>query len=299
MIHYPGCPVCKSGNIHPFFTAKDHTVSGSLFGIWKCDDCTAMFTQDVPSIENIGSYYQSEKYISHSDTQQGFINRLYHIVRKYTLFAKRKMIGKETGLEMGNILDIGSGTGGFLDTMQQVGWKATGLEPGEDAREKAKSLYGVHVLPSQELFNLPPASFDVITMWHVLEHVHQLQNYIEQIKKLITSKGLLFIAVPNYTSYDAAHYKQDWAGYDVPRHLYHFSPRSMKKLMDMHGLKIIKIKPMWFDSYYVSMLSEQYRNGGMLKAFFMGLLSSLNTMGNRERCSSLVYIIKNVEMSGK
>lgn len=291
MIHYPGCPVCKSGNIHSSLTARDHTVSNKLFEIWICNDCDAMFTQDVPSMENIGSYYQSENYISHSNTQKGLINRLYHVVRKYTLAAKRKLIRNETGLTKGNILDVGSATGAFLHNMQEAGWKGTGLEPDETARKKAWEIFNVHALPSQELFNLQAGSFDAITLWHVLEHVHQLHSYIEQLKILLSEKGMIFIAVPNYTSYDASHYKQDWAGFDVPRHLYHFSPKAMKTLMDIHGLYIRKTKPMWFDSYYVSMLSEQYRKRGILKAFYIGLLSTFKTIGNKQRCSSLIYII--------
>ena len=294
MIHYPGCPVCKSGDIHFSFKAKDHTVSGKMFEVWTCKHCTALFTQDIPEMEEMGSYYQSDKYISHSDTDRGFVNRLYHVVRKYTLQSKKNLICKETGLKQGNILDIGSGTGAFLDTMKNTGWNVTGLEPGEEAREKGRTLYNVHSLPSQELFNLQAGSFDAITLWHVLEHVHQLHAYVEQVKKLMTDKGVLFIAVPNYTSHDASHYQEGWAAYDVPRHLYHFSPLSINMLMKQHGLRTRKMIPMWFDSYYVSMLSEQYKKGGMLTAMFTGLVSSLKTMADKKRSSSLIYVIEKI-----
>ena len=292
-MHYSHCPVCKTGSIAEIFSAKDNTVSQKMFSVWQCNACTARFTQDVPEQDAIGSYYASENYISHSDTKEGFINKLYHAVRRKTLASKMQLIQTETGKQRGNILDVGCGTGAFLHTMQQAGWNSTGLEPDETARAKAGSLYQVNTLPSPEIFNLAAGSFDAITMWHVLEHVHQLHEYVAQLKKLLTEKGKLFIAVPNYTSNDAQVYKENWAAYDVPRHLYHFSPQSMKILMKMHGLQVNKMKPMWFDSFYVSMLSEEYKNGkgNSINAFWNGLISNIKAVFKKEKCSSVIYII--------
>ena len=296
MIHYKNCPICKSDSIQPAFSAKDFTVTNEIFPIWECGKCTAMFTQDIPSQEQIGKYYQSENYISHSDTQEGFINKLYHRIRKRTLTKKMQLVKIETGLQTGAILDVGCGTGAFLNTMQQSGWKITGLEPDEGARKTAKSLYNIQPLPSPQIFEFPQSTFDAITAWHVMEHVHQLHEYVDQLKKIISSKGKIFIAVPNYTSQDASHYSTYWAAYDVPRHLYHFSPKSMAVLMEMHGMKVEKIKPMWFDSFYVSMLSEQYKNGkgNIISAFFVGLMSNFKTVFNKEKCSSVIYVIRKV-----
>jgi 2-polyprenyl-3-methyl-5-hydroxy-6-metoxy-1,4-benzoquinol methylase len=293
MIYYSHCPVCKSDAVNAAFSATDYTVSHEHFTITKCNQCTAMFTQDVPGQEAIGRYYASDNYISHSNTRKGFINNLYHIIRKRTLNAKRKLIKAETGIPSGKILDVGCGTGAFLECMRTGGWNITGLEPDEAARKNAGSFYNIHPMASHEIFYLPPDSFDAITMWHVLEHVHQLHEYLGQLKSLLTAKGKLFIAVPNYTSYDAQHYKEYWAAYDVPRHLYHFSPYSMRRLMHEHGLSVRKIKPMWFDSFYVSMLSEKYRNGkgSIIKAFFTGLVSNIKALSDREKCSSVIYII--------
>jgi 2-polyprenyl-3-methyl-5-hydroxy-6-metoxy-1,4-benzoquinol methylase len=293
MITYLQCPVCESKQIANFFSAKDYTVSNETFAIVKCNDCTHMFTQNVASQNDIGKYYQSENYISHSDTQTGIINKLYHAVRKRTLLGKKNLVQKETGKLQGKILDIGCGTGAFLNTMKDANWDSTGLEPDDAARKKAIELYKIVARPSHEIFDLPHDTYDAITMWHVLEHVHQLQEYIAQLKNILTTNGKIFIAVPNYTSYDALHYGAYWAAYDVPRHLYHFSPKSMKTLVEKHGLKIVKIKPMWFDSFYVSMLSEQYKNGksNIVKAFFIGLLSNFKTILNKEKCSSLIYVI--------
>jgi 2-polyprenyl-3-methyl-5-hydroxy-6-metoxy-1,4-benzoquinol methylase len=294
MIHYDNCPLCGSGDIVNKFPVKDYTVSGELFPVVRCKNCTGMFTQDVPEQEAIAPYYASHNYISHSNTQKGFINSMYHKVRSITLTAKRKMIIALTGVENGNILDVGCGTGAFLNEMKNAGWEITGLEPDEGARKNAAELFGIHPQPSGDLFNLPVKSFNAITMWHVLEHVHQLHEYVAQLKNLLADNGRLLIAVPNHTSHDAGHYLEHWAAYDTPRHLYHFSPESMKQLMQQHGLEVIQTKPMWFDSFYVSMLSEQYKNGkgNIINAFFVGLISNFKAVFDKESCSSVIYVIK-------
>jgi 2-polyprenyl-3-methyl-5-hydroxy-6-metoxy-1,4-benzoquinol methylase len=294
MIHYSHCPVCNSTSIQPALTAEDFTVSHEKFAIWHCNDCTARFTQDVPEQDAIGPYYKSDTYISHSDTKKGLVNTLYHKVRKRTLVSKRKLITQQTGKATGTILDIGCGTGAFLNEMQQSGWSITGLEPDAMAREKANTLYHITPQESGKLFELPAQTYDAITMWHVLEHVHELQAYVKQAEKLLAPNGKLVIAVPNYTSYDAKVYAENWAAYDVPRHLYHFSPQSIESLLNTKNLTLKTIKPMWFDSFYVSMLSEQYKNskGNMIKACWNGLVSNLKAMGDKRKCSSVIYIIE-------
>ena len=293
MIHYTSCPVCKSELIQEQLTAIDHTVSQKKFSIWQCNACTARFTQDVPDQDAIGVYYASDNYISHSDTKKGIINSLYHLVRKRTLNSKRRLVINETGIMKGFILDIGCGTGAFLNTMKEADWAITGLEPDVVARNKAAELYGIHPQEPGELFALKPASFNAITLWHVLEHVHELHEYIKQFETLLAPNGKLFIAVPNYTSKDAEMYKDNWAAYDVPRHLYHFSPQSMQKLLSIHGMQLTAVKAMWFDSFYVSMLSEQYKNGkgNIIKAVLNGFISNLIAWGNVRKCSSVIYVL--------
>jgi len=293
MIHYTSCPICQSNDIQEQLTATDHTVSKINFSIWHCNACTARFTQDVPEQDAIGAYYASDNYISHSDTKKGLINSLYHLVRKRTLAGKKGLVIQQTGITKGAILDIGCGTGAFLHTMKEAGWDITGLEPDQIARTKAAELYAVHPQEPGKLFELKPASFNAITLWHVLEHVHELHAYISQIEQLLAPGGKAFIAVPNYTSTDAAIYQAHWAAYDVPRHLYHFSPQSIEALLRQHGLKLITVKPMWFDSFYVSMLSEQYKHGkgNIITAVLNGFLSNLKAWGHIRRCSSVIYVI--------
>jgi 2-polyprenyl-3-methyl-5-hydroxy-6-metoxy-1,4-benzoquinol methylase len=293
MIHYTNCPICFSEKIASQLIAKDHTVSQKKFAIWHCTNCTARFTQDVPEQNAIGPYYQSDNYISHSDTKKGFINALYHLVRRRTLDKKKRLVTSQVGMMKGEILDIGCGTGAFLNTMKMAGWSITGLEPDETAREKAITLYRINPQPPEKLFELNIGSFNAITMWHVLEHVHQLHAYIKQLEKLLMPQGKIFIAVPNYTSKDAEMYKENWAAYDVPRHLYHFSPASMEQLLSTYNLKTTVLKPMWYDSFYVSMLSEKYKTGkaNIIAAFWNGLISNLKAVRDISKCSSVIYVI--------
>jgi 2-polyprenyl-3-methyl-5-hydroxy-6-metoxy-1,4-benzoquinol methylase len=292
-IHYNNCPICGSSSINYVFSSKDYTVSGKEFSIWQCKNCSARFTQDVPNAESIGSYYQSKEYISHSNTSKGLINRLYQLVRKKTLKQKRKFICKTTGLKQGTLLDVGSGTGAFVNEMQQNGWEATGLEPDAGARQSAFNTYNCRLKNTDELFHLTPNSFDAITLWHVLEHVHDLHRYIDQLKTLLKQTGKLIIAVPNYTSLDATFYKEYWAAYDVPRHLYHFSPSSMQYLVEKNVMRLEDVKPMWFDSFYVSLLSSKYKSGKTkwLSAIWTGLKSNITAMKYKRKCSSVIYII--------
>ena len=218
---------------------------------------------------------------------------MYRWVRKRTLRKKRKLIEKLIKVKTGHLLDVGSGTGAFLNEMITHGWQVTGLEPDEGAKGVAKKLYNLELKDITEFYHLPANSFDAITLWHVLEHVHELSAYVVQLKKLLKENGKLFIAVPNYTSKDAAIYKEHWAAYDVPRHLYHFSPRSMQVLMERHELKIIQYKPMWYDSFYISMLSSKYKHGktNLVASFFNGFRSNLKAMGDVKQCSSVIYVI--------
>ena len=293
-VHYTACPVCDSRNINPLITVPDHSVSGESFVIWQCMDCTLRFTQDVPDEASISPYYKSEDYISHTNTAKGFINNWYQKARKFTLQQKQRLITKTTGLSSGKILDMGAGTGAFLATMKTSGWQTTGIEPDDDARNIARKTFRIDLLGTDELQNLQPASFNAITLWHVLEHVHALHQYIDQLKNALKEKGKLFIAVPNYEAFDATAYNLYWAAYDVPRHLYHFTPRSMKALMEKHGLKIAQKKPMWLDAFYISLLSSKYKNGkpSVLSAGFQGLRSNIIAFLNKDKCSSVIYIIE-------
>ena len=292
-IHYTHCPVCNSADINPLLTVKDHSVSKEEFVVWQCGNCTLRFTQDVPDEDSIAPYYQSQDYISHSNTDKGVLNKLYQRVRKLTLEQKAKLIISHTRPK-GRMLDIGAGIGAFLSVMKEKGWDVKGIEPDVIARKNASELFGLELSEPSELALLPANHYDAITLWHVLEHVHQLHDYMEQLKNLLTKEGKIFIAVPNYTSADATAYRNFWAAYDVPRHLYHFSPKAIENLVNQHGLRLLQKKPMWFDSFYISLLSSKYHKGSTswFGAGFNGVRSNLAALADNDRCSSLIYILK-------
>ncbi|HVM89463.1 MAG TPA: class I SAM-dependent methyltransferase [Puia sp.] len=293
VITYSLCPACGADALHKALNATDYLVSGKEFEIWQCDRCLLRFTQNVPDSRSIGKYYQSHNYISHTETNKGFVNRLYHFVRSLTLGDKRRLILSVTQLKSGRMLDIGAGTGAFVGHMQSHGWEISGIEPDEEARKKAKEIHQVNLLPPEAFADLSPDSFDVITMWHVLEHVHDLHGYLEQLKNILRPGGRIFIAVPNYACYDASFYKNFWAAYDVPRHLYHFSPEAMFQLLHKHGLKLHATRPMWYDSFYISLLSEKYKKEkkNSLRAILVGFISDVKAFIEKENSSSLIYII--------
>jgi SAM-dependent methyltransferase len=293
LIHYQVCPLCSSTEIAEALTARDHTVSQETFSIWECGDCTLRFTQDVPDAASIGVYYKSEDYISHTNTRKGLVNSLYHMVRRQTLSDKHRLLCSATRLKHGKLLDIGAGTGAFVAHMKENEWDVTGLEPDETARQVALTENNVTLAPVSDFYSLPVDSYDAITLWHVLEHVHDLHSYIGQLARLLKKEGRIFIAVPNYTSHDAAVYRGAWAAYDVPRHLYHFSPDAMEDLLTRHGLQLQVTRPMWYDSFYISMLSEKYRNGkgNMVRAGWTGFISDVRAFVDKSKCSSLIYVI--------
>lgn len=293
-IHYQNCPVCHSNAISKALNAIDYTVSKESFSIWECSSCKLRFTQDIPNQDDIGPYYQAESYISHTDTRKGLVNAAYHFIRNYTIRQKRKLLDKLNKGKKGKVLDIGAGTGAFLAEMAAGGWEVLGLEPDPGARKLAGEKYNLQFAEPGHLFKLESASVDIITLWHVLEHVHQLHEYTEQFKRLLRPGGYLLLALPNYESTDAAYYGAAWAAWDVPRHLYHFSPKSVRQLLGMHGFTLEELKPMWFDPFYISMLSEQYLHGSQhhLKALIKGLQSNKKARSNVESASSIIYIAR-------
>jgi 2-polyprenyl-3-methyl-5-hydroxy-6-metoxy-1,4-benzoquinol methylase len=285
------CPVCKSTHITKAFNVEDFSVSKQGFEIYTCTDCGFLFTNPRPNIDEISSYYQSEDYISHTDTNKGLINKIYHRVRKITLAQKLKLINRLT-VSKGTLLDIGCGTGYFLQTAKTNGWKVIGTEPDPKARQQAKQKTNADIY-TDFLDDEVQIKADIITMWHVLEHVHLLDDTMLKIQKSLKNEGALVIAVPNHLSHDAQHYQNFWAAYDVPRHLYHFNPKTITILTNRFGFKLTETYGMPFDGFYVSMLSEKYRGGNILSAAFVAGVGYLKALlGNKNQYSSLIYVFR-------
>jgi len=285
------CPVCGSSMFAKFLDSRDFFLASEEFKIDICTNCGFKFTNPRPDKKALGKYYESIDYISHSNINKGIINKLYRFVRQYTIKNKIRLITKF--VNEGNVLDIGCGSGEFLNELKKQNWNVTGIEPNESARKFAAENYGINALEENDLNNLEKNSFDVITLWHVLEHVFDIEERILQIKKVLSKKGILVIALPNPDSLDAKIYGKYWAAYDLPRHLYHFNKATVERLFNKYGFSIIKLKPMFFDSFYVSMLSEKYKTGKVNypKAFFNGLKSNLFAAFNNKNYSSIIYIL--------
>ena len=277
-------------NQQPFLTVKDYSVSQETFDLVYDQQLDMLITTPQPSLENLGKYYESVDYISHTDSKRSLFEKAYHFVKTIALKNKLNLINS-LQLDKGSILDIGAGTGDFLSVAKNNGWHTIGVEPSEKAKAIAKKK-GVSFV--EDTSELGDHSFDVISMWHVLEHVPNLENQIKELKRLLKPSGTLLIAVPNFKSFDAKHYGKFWAAYDVPIHFWHFSKTAIKMLFEKETMKLVKVLPMKFDSFYVSLLSEKYKNGKMnyVNAFLVGLLSNFKAKQNLEY-SSHIYILKN------
>ena len=275
-----------------FLTVKDNSVSKETFELLYDETLDLLITSPQPSEENLGKYYESDDYISHTDGKRSIFEKAYHFIKNIALKNKLSLIN-DLQQSKGNLLDIGAGTGDFLLVAKNNNWNTVGIEPSEKAKAIAKAK-GVEL--KSNLSELESNSFDIITMWHVLEHVPNLENQIKELKRLLKPNGSILIAVPNFKSFDANYYKEFWAAYDVPRHLWHFSKTAIEKLFAKEELELIKILPMKFDSFYVSLLSEKYKTGKMnyIKAFSIGMQSNLKAKKNYEY-SSHIYVLKNAK----
>lgn len=292
-IHYNECPLCQSSDISKFMSIKDHSISGETFDVFACTSCKFTFTQDIPDQDHIGDYYKSEDYISHSDTQDGLINKLYHKARNVMLDRKLKLIKKSVSGK--KLLDYGAGTGYFLQHMTKHGFAASGVEIDPEARTFIKDKFDLIVNePSVMLNDTRAKVYDAITMWHVLEHVEKPHELLTKMHHLLNDDGRIFIAVPNHISRDGQTYKGYWAAYDVPRHLWHFEPETMALMAKKNGFAVEKYERLPFDPFYNSLLSEKYKSSALalVKGGISGLLSAAKSLSDIKKSSSLIYVLK-------
>lgn len=282
------CPWCGTPSNKTYLSVKDHFLSQECFDVLECDHCGLLFTHPRPDASVIGKYYKSEEYYSHQQNKSGFIPRLYELVKKPNLNRKVKLaLGQRS---VGRLLDIGCGVGDFLVAVKQRGFDVVGVEPSPDACAIAATRLGFAPLDPSALSTLPDASFDVITMWHVLEHVDDLKTEIAELSRLLKPDGSLIIALPNFKSFDAIYYQEAWAAWDVPRHLNHFSPASIRTIFGETDLKLLDIQKLIWDAYYISYLSEKYLGHRLplIRGFVTGLRSNLKA-SRSGMYSSLVY----------
>lgn len=285
------CPWCGSDKAQINLWLKDEFLTKEDFHICECLNCGLLYTTPRPDKDRIGEYYKSEEYYSHQENKKGFIPRVYENVKKINLKHKYKLASKE--LEVGKLLDIGCGVGDFLHTAESHGWVCTGVEPSQEAIAVAKKRIKGNIIQGEELEKISDETFEVITMWHVLEHVDDLKWQIAQLQRLIKKEGRIIIAVPNYKSYDAYFYKDKWAAYDVPRHLNHFNKETIVKIFKINGLELIETDKLSWDAYYISYLSEQYRHHAfpLIKGIYRGFVSNCKAIASKE-WSSKIYVFR-------
>jgi len=286
------CPACGKQKFTRFVQAKDYTVSQNTFDIVRCSDCDLLFTNPRPEVEQAGYFYKSENYISHSNTQKGLINKLYHIVRNITLKQKTNLIhNHQQGNK--NMLDVGCGNGHFLHACKLRGWNTFGMELDAETAERAASLTKQQIYPNLQA--IPAGTqFELVSLWHVLEHVYELEAYFKFFKARIAENGKLLLALPNSESFDAKYFKEYWAAYDAPRHIYHFNPKTIQSIAKKHGFKLVQQRGQIFDSFYISLLSHEYKTGNkkLIKSFFVGLWSNMVAYFKTGSYSSNIYIFE-------
>ena len=294
------CPHCKSSHTEEHLSTKDFFLSQDLFSIYSCHSCRVLFTYPFPEPDVLyARYYKSENYLSHNKKASGLFSIAYRSVQKINIRMKRRMVERLIHSGERKILEVGAGTGDFLASCKKHKWKCYGVEPSEKAREAALEFNSLPL--SSSLDEIKDRDFSVITLWHVLEHIPDLNETINRLKSMLAENGHLVIAVPNHKSFDAKHYQQYWAGYDVPRHLYHFNKNSLASIIQKNELELIKIRPMLFDSFYVSLLSEKYRRSNfivsVLTGLFLGVISNLSGWFSGEY-SSLIFIFRGKKLKG-
>lgn len=287
------CPLCGQSRLSTLSEPIDHTVSHKSFTIQACDECGFGFTNPRPNPEEIGTYYRSDDYISHTNAGQSLSDRIYQVVRKRTVRSKHKLISQY--IQQGAVLDYGCGTGNFLGYLRSKGYRTVGIEPSSIARAQAVALLGPTVVPTLRELE-PDDRFQVITLWHVLEHVHDVRDTLRKLHSHAAPGTLLVIAVPDRESWDATHYGAQWAAYDVPRHLSHFRRKDIRRFLDETGFTVFDTRPMWFDAPYVSMLSEKHRGAGSLVALvkggILGCVSNLVAATTSRPTSSSLFLAR-------
>jgi 2-polyprenyl-3-methyl-5-hydroxy-6-metoxy-1,4-benzoquinol methylase len=290
------CPVCGGERLTGLWVCQDRLTHLGSFTVCACRACGFRFTNPYPPLEEIGAFYASDDYVPVSNTTKGLINKGYHVARRVMLRAKRSLVARLTGRASGRLLDIGCGTGEFAGIMKEAGWQVQGVEPHTAARESAHARFGVPVVDVTGQAGLPDKGYDLITLWHVLEHAHDVNRSFRELDRLLAPGGTVLLGVPNHTCYDAGFYRERWAAYDTPRHLFHFAPDTMRRLAAKHGFEVKAVKPLLFDPLYIPLLTEKEREDpSWLRGLWVAAVSFAVSLANPARCTAVTYVLQRKE----
>lgn len=291
-IERPLCPLCNSSQTAFAFSCPDHLVTGEEFPLSRCRDCGFLYSFRLPSEADAQKYYDSPSYTPHATDRKSLMMRTIDAARLIRQPIKRRWVKKWSGKLAGSLLDIGTGTGEFAAFMQKSKWNVTCIEPNIDARNFCKDVQKLTVSDIDLIPTLPDHSFDVVTLWHVLEHVYDIHGTMQTVKRLLKNDGTAFIALPNYSSKEASWYGRMWTGYEMPRHPSHFSPDTFQKLAAMYDMQLVAIRPFFLDAFYLSILSEQHRRGWFISALWHGFWSACIGLLKPKYASSILYVLR-------
>ena len=283
------CPACGSPDIGSYTTITDHYYSKENFDIAACKGCGLRFTQNRPAPEEIGRYYDSENYASHDSGKKASVFlKVYQMARDYMLGLKFNLV-RQFKPEWKQVLDYGTGEGFFTEYLLKKGKDASGIEPSAVARENFKSRTGKTLF--EDIDALPAdKTFQVITLWHVLEHIHTLRETMEKLTERLEQKGIIVIAIPNQKAKDLEAFGPHWAAWDVPRHLYHWDTDSLSAFMKSLGLVRIHTGQLPLDPFYIGMISARYAGKGAVSGILTGLKSYFHGKSNPAEGSTLLTI---------
>ena len=264
----------KNKNDFFLYSVRDELTSNDSFNLYW-DKKRKIAWTDVSNTKDLSKYYKSDQYISHNTMNKSFIQILYNVVRSIMFHYKYRTL-KSFVKPLDKLLDIGCGVGNFLSFMGKKNLNVTGVENNSIALEICKKK-NLKVYDSIE--NLSDELFDIVSLWHVLEHLPRPNKIIEKIYDLLSSEGVLVIAVPNFSSHDREHYQNRWAALDVPRHLWHFTPDGLEEMLSSAGFELLKKNPLFFDVFYISFLSEKHKGNKLafilaaIKGCYFSILS--------------------------
>ncbi len=288
------CPLCGASGQIPYAGCTDYTVSKEHYTLMRCPSCGMVYTLDPPSQDKMAQYDKLGLKLKLGDSPSGLIGKLYYRVRSYMLGRKAHIVESQSYRTAGTLLNYGAKTGFFSHRMERRGWKVISVEKYHEERQFSLEMFHHRMIDLNEMDKLRPGTFDVITLWHVFEHNPHPDKLLDRFYDLLRPGGILVMACPNICSTDAMHYGPYWAAYDVPRHLWHFSPTSLCNLVHKHGFTLMHHESMPFDSFYISILSEKQMRHKLafIRGFLYGLHSWLVSLSKRGKSSSLVYVFR-------
>lgn len=282
---FSSCFFCGSHDIGSSIASVERLSKKETFHIATCGACGMKRTIDAPALKDIGTYYAHESYVSHTGVRVWPLR----VLRTLRLWLRAHMISSFFQRK-GSLLDIGCGVGDFAALIQKQGWNVLCIEPDESTRQKAQKQYKLDVRDVSALAHLPEATFDVITLWHVLEHMYDPLQTGATVKRLLNSEGVCIVAVPNAEAYSAEHYGCNWVAYDVPRHVSHFRSRDIHTWAERSGLEVIRQSSVPLDEFFCCLKSGALRGDWLFVRVLRAIQCFCIAAFQPKRASTMLFV---------